>query len=80
MDAGGEEEGEGGVLNVHGGALSMVASSIHISRDEMLRCLGDASSYVASSLMDVANDLSVRRVGQHIDFSGQVAQATRLER
>ena len=33
------------------------------ARDEVLRCLGDASGHVSGSLMDAADDLPIRRVG-----------------
>ena len=38
------------------------------ARDEVLRCLGDASSHVAGSLMDAADDLPIRRVGAAFRF------------
>ena len=33
------------------------------ARDEIFRCIGDASGYVAGSLMDAADDLPIRRAG-----------------
>lgn len=38
------------------------------ARDEVFRCLGDVSSYVAGSFMDAADDLPVRCVGAALRF------------
>ena len=38
------------------------------TRDEVFRCLGDASGHVAGSLVDAADDLPIRRVGAALRF------------
>lgn len=45
-----------------------ISTFFRSQRDEVLRCLGDASSHVAGSLMDAADDLPIRRVGAAFRF------------